>query len=105
MIEALMDQVVIEPMVEKVSKGGIILVTNGNNRIPATEGKVVAVGPGKWEGGIFVATNVKVGAHVLYHNYPSGVQHKTKDERDLTIIQERQVVAILTDEKYKGKEV
>jgi chaperonin GroES len=105
MIEALMDQVVIEPRIDKVSKGGIILVEKDDNRIPSSEGTVVAVGPGKWESGIFVKTNVKVGSRVLYHNYPSGVKYVTDEKRALTIIQERQIVAVLTGEHYKGKEV
>lgn len=95
MIQALMDQVVIEPIVETKSKGGILLPGNKDGRQDSSEGTVVAVGPGKWENGIFVKTLVQKGERVLYHNYPTGVRYQTEDRRDLTIIQERQVVAVV----------
>lgn len=95
MIQALMDQVVIEPVVETKSKGGIILPDKKDGREDSSEGVVLAVGPGKWENGVFVKTTVGVGWRVLYHNYPTGVRFRTEERKDLTIIAERQIVAVV----------
>jgi chaperonin GroES len=89
------DNVLVEPIADEKSKGGIFLVESKESRlIGSGKGRVVAVGPGKVENGTFVETRVKAGATVYYHTYPSGVSVDV-DGRKMTLIAERQVVGII----------
>jgi chaperonin GroES len=90
-----MDHVLLEKQIEEKSDGGILLPrASSPNSLPTERGKVIAVGPGKWEYGKFVETTLKVGQVVLYHNYPSGVELK-EGGKEYTLIREVQVAGVV----------
>ena len=67
-IKPLSNRVIIEtaPPEEKTA-GGIIIPDTAKEKPQV--GKVVAVGPGKWEHGAFITVTVAVGDSVLYGKY------------------------------------
>ncbi len=68
-LEPLYDRVVVEPEeVEQKSKGGVVLPDSVEKEKPQ-QGKVIAVGKGKYVGGKFVRPEVKVGNKVLYSKF------------------------------------
>ncbi len=54
---------------EKVSKGGIVIPDQAQER--ATRGIILAIGPGKYaeKTGVFIPTTLTVGTKVLFHPY------------------------------------
>lgn len=96
-VQPTLDNVLIEPIIEDKSKGGIIIPPSVNDAMkPAGRGVVLAIGPGKWEYGKFVGVTVPVGAEVYYHTYPSGVSVDAEGKR-LQLIAERQVVGVVNE--------
>ena len=77
--------------VEK-SKGGIILV----GQAPPQEGVVVAVGPGKYEGGALVPTTVGVGRRVVFGMF-AGAEIGIADEQFI-VVREDEILMVLPDE-------
>jgi chaperonin GroES len=94
-IKPLGDRIVVQPLeAEEVTKGGIILPDTAKEK--PHEGKIVAVGRGKvGENGQVQALELKVGDRVLYGKY-SGNEIKTKDGKELLIMREEDVLAVLT---------
>lgn len=93
-----LDNVLVEPIVEEKSKGGIYMppLQRGDREIPSNYGKVIAVGPGRHEYGNFVETKLQVGAKVYYHTYPSGVACDDREAgRKFVLIPEKQIVAVV----------
>ena len=65
MFKPLHNNVLIQKIVEEVSKGGIVLVNPSDKE--STEGKVIAVGPGKTtDKGVLIPVSVKPGDKVLF---------------------------------------
>ena len=62
--------VIVDPDKEEVSKGGIVIADVGEAQ-KVRWGRVVKVGPGRFEDGIFVPTTVKLGDRVLFGKYAS----------------------------------
>lgn len=94
-----MDNVLIRPIVEEVSKGGIIMPESKSREDAikrVNKGTVLAVGPGRHEAGVFVQTTLQPGAKVYYHCYPSGCTVLEGGEV-LTLIAEKQVVGVVQD--------
>ena len=93
-IKPLGDRIVVQPLeAEEVTKGGIILPETAKEK--PHEGKIVAVGRGKiLDNGQVQALELKVGDRVLYGKY-SGNEIKTKDGKDLLIMREEDVLAIV----------
>jgi len=69
-VEALSNIVIVEPEIEEVSKGGILIADVGDAQ-KVRWGKVVKVGPGRFEDGSFIATTLKVGDRVMFGKYAS----------------------------------
>ena len=93
-IKPLADRIVVEPLAaETKTKGGIVLPDTVKEK--PQEGKVVAVGKGKLtESGKVQALEVKVGDRVLYGKY-SGTEINSRDGRELLIMKEEDVLAIV----------
>ena len=93
-IRPLYDRIIIKPLeAEEKTKGGILLPDTAKEK--PQEGKVVAAGEGKvLDNGNIQALKVKVGDRVLYGKY-SGTEIKTKDDEDLLILREDDILAII----------
>ncbi len=92
-IQPLGDRIVVKALeAEEKTKGGIVLPDTAKEK--PQEGKVVAVGKGKFHDGKLVALEVKVGDRVLYGKY-SGTEIQTKDGEDLLIMREEDVFAVV----------
>lgn len=91
-----LDQVLIEKIVDEKSKGGIILVPTHSNSLPTEKGKVIAVGPGRYDTGKFVETTLKVGVKCFYHAFPSGVEISDNGKKYI-VVAEKQIVATVDE--------
>lgn len=91
-IKPLRDQVLIEPLKEEVKRGGIILPDTVTKERPE-QGKVVAVGEGRWEDGKLVKPTVKKGDVVLFTKY--GPNQIKIDEKEYLIAKEEDILAIV----------
>ena len=93
-IKPLGDRIVVQPLeAEEVTKGGIILPDTAKEK--PHEGKIIAVGRGKVkDNGQIQALELKVGDRVLYGKY-SGNEIKTKDGKELLIMREEDVLAVI----------
>jgi chaperonin GroES len=69
-LEALQNIVIVEPEREEVSKGGIVIADVGDAQ-KVRWGRVVKVGPGRYEDGIFVKPTLQVGDRVMFGKYAS----------------------------------
>jgi chaperonin GroES len=92
-IKPLADRVVVEPNTTSEEKIGSIIVPDTAKEKPQ-EGKVVAVGTGRYEDGKLVAPEVKIGDKVLYGKY-SGTEIKHAG-KDYLIIRESDILAIVS---------
>ncbi len=76
------------------TKAGIIIPETVDKEKPEM-GKVLAVGPGKWENGKLVPMSVKVGQNVLFSKY--GPDEVKIDGVEYYILSESQILAILSN--------
>ncbi|PIS30654.1 MAG: co-chaperone GroES [Candidatus Marinimicrobia bacterium CG08_land_8_20_14_0_20_45_22] len=91
-VKPLADRVVVKPSeAEEKTHGGIFLPDTAKEK--PQQGSVVAVGPGKFENGVKVPMEVKVGDKVLYGKY-SGTEVSI-DGEDHLIMRESDILAIL----------
>ena len=67
-IKPLADKILIEPLEREAKTPGGIIIPDTAKEKPQ-EGKVIAVGPGKWKEGKLIKPEVKKGDHVLYRRY------------------------------------
>jgi chaperonin GroES len=89
LIKPLSNKIILKPSEnEKITKSGIVLPENAGEK--PTQGKVVAVGPGKRdEKGTIIPMSVKVGDVVLYKKYGpdeieiEGEKYVIGDEEDV----------------------
>jgi chaperonin GroES len=94
-IHPLGDRVVVKPIdskEEKVSAMGIIIPDTGTKEKPA-KGKVVAVGPGRYDDGELVPMSVKVGQTVLFSKY--GYDEVKVEGEEYFVLSESQVLAVI----------
>ena len=90
-IQPLGDRILVKPLeAEEKTKGGILLPDNAKEK--PQEGKVSAIGKGKYQDGKLVALEIKVGDRVLYGKY-SGTELQ-KDGEDYLIMREEDVFAV-----------
>ena len=86
------DRVVVKAMEEtETMRGGLYIPDTAKEK--PQQGKIVAVGPGRFEKGARVPMDLKVGQTVLYGKY-SGTEIKLNDE-EVLIIKESDVLAII----------
>lgn len=86
------DRVVIQPAEKEEKTASGIILTDSAQEKPQ-QGKVVAVGRGRYENGTLVEMEVKEGDTVLYGKY-SGTEVKV-DGDDVIIMKESEILGIL----------
>lgn len=91
-IKPLRDQVLIEPMKHELKRGGIILPDTVAKERPE-QGKVVAVGEGKFVDGKLQKPAVKKGDVVLFTKY--GPNMIKIDEKEYLIAKEEDILAVI----------
>ncbi|GAB6934701.1 MAG: co-chaperone GroES [Calditerricola sp.] len=92
MIKPLADRVVVEPIErEEKTATGIVLPDTAKEK--PQEGKVIAVGPGRWEEGKRIPLEVKEGDRVLFAKY-AGTEVKYGD-KELLILRESDILAVI----------
>lgn len=92
-LKPLEDRVIIKPMKEEEkTKGGIILPSTASKEKPE-QGKIVAVGPGKYEDGKRITMDVKVGDSVIFSKY--GPDEIKIDGNEYLIARASDILAII----------
>jgi chaperonin GroES len=92
-LQPLEDRVVVQPIEEEeTTASGLVIPDTAKER--PQEGKVVAVGPGRFEEGNRIPMDVKAGDKVIYSKY-GGTEVKIEGEEYL-ILSARDVLAIVT---------
>ena len=91
-IKPLGDRVLIEILEEDLEKEGSLYIPDTAKEKPQ-EGKIIAVGSGRYEDGKLVPLDVKVGDIVLYGKY-SGTEIK-HDGKEYLIVKESDILAII----------
>jgi chaperonin GroES len=88
-----LDRVLVRPIpVEEKTTGGIILAQTDTNATP-TRGVVVAVGPGRWDSGVFIGTMTAVGDKVMWSKF-SGSELSLNGEK-LLLMRESDLIGKL----------
>lgn len=91
-IKPLGDRVLVEVIDEELQKEGSLYIPDTAKEKPQ-EGKVIAVGSGRYEDGKLVPLDVKVGDTVLYGKYSgTDIKHEGKE---YLIVRESDILAIL----------
>src|SRR4026207_364079 len=91
-IRPLHDRVIVKRIEEEEkTKGGIIIPDTAKEK--PQEGKVVAVGPGKYEDGKLIPLGVKMGDKILFGKY-SGTEIKLDGEEHL-IMREDDILGVV----------
>jgi len=91
-VKPLGDRVLVQAVEqEEVKKGGIIIPDTAKEK--PQEGKIVAVGAGKYEDGKLIPMNVKKGDRVLISKY-GGTEIKV-DGKDYLIMREDDILGII----------
>lgn len=67
-IKPLADNILVEPLEREAKTPAGIVIPDTAKEKPQ-EGKVIAVGPGKWENGKLIKPEVKKGDRILYRRY------------------------------------
>ena len=91
-LKPLEDRIVVQPQEEEETTVSGIVIPDTAKEKPV-EGKVVAVGPGRFEEGQRVPIDVKVGDSVIYSKY-GGTEVKVEGEEYL-ILSARDVLAVI----------
>src|SRR5437870_9175135 len=90
-LQPLEDRVVVQPIEEEeTTASGLVIPDTAKER--PQEGKVVAVGPGRFEDGQRIPVDVKAGDKVIYSKY-GGTEVKIEGEEYL-ILSARDVIAV-----------
>jgi chaperonin GroES len=97
-LEPLGDRVIVRPNEgEEKTPSGIVIPDTAKEK--PQEGKVLAVGPGRYEEGKLIPLDVKVGDAVIYSKY-GGTEVKVGG-KDLLILSERDILAKRKPSKAK----
>jgi len=95
-LKPLEDRIVVKPQEEEETTVSGIVIPDTAKEKPQ-EGKVVAVGPGRFEDGQRVPMDVKAGDKVIYSKY-GGTEVKVEGE-DYLILSARDVLAVIEKKK------
>ncbi len=99
-LEPLGDRVIVKPGEgEEKTASGIVIPDTAKEK--PQEGKVLAVGPGRYEEGKLIPLDVKPGDTVIYSKY-GGTEVKVGG-KDLLILSERDILAKRKKSAGKGK--
>ncbi len=92
-LKPLEDRVIIEPIKEEEkTKSGIILPETASKEKPE-QGKIIAVGPGKYEDGKRISMDVKVGDKIIFSKY--GPDEIKIDGKEYLIARASDILAII----------
>lgn len=91
-IKPLHDNVIVEPIEETMSAGGIVIPDTADKERPQ-RGTVLVAGPGKTADGSLVPMSVRAGDTVLFSKY-AGNEIKLDGKRYL-VMKETDIVAVL----------
>ncbi len=89
------DRVLVAPLEEKAEKvldSGIIIPDSEKKEKPQ-KGKVLAVGPGRYDDGVLVPMSVKKGDIILFSKY--GYDEVKEDGKEYLILPESQILAVI----------
>lgn len=91
-IRPLHDRIIVKRIdLEEKTPGGLIIPDTAKEK--PQEGKVIAMGPGKYEHGKLIALDVKLGDKVLFGKY-SGTEIKLNGEEHL-ILREDDILGVI----------
>jgi len=100
-LKPLGDRVLVEPVEEKETKKGGIIIPDTAKEQPQ-EGEIIAVGPGgRDEAGKLIPLDVKVGDRILFGKW-SGTEVKI-DGEDLLIMKESDVMGVIEGKPAAGR--
>jgi chaperonin GroES len=95
-IRPLGDRILVKPLsseeLEKKNQFGIIIPETVDKEKPE-QGKVIAVGEGRYENGKIVPMKIKIGDRVLFSKY--GFDEVKIDEEELYILKEESILAVI----------
>jgi chaperonin GroES len=91
-LKPLRDRIVVEPSASETQTPGGILIPETATDAPE-QGTVVAKGPGQYEDGIWVSTDITVGDKVMYGKY-SGTEIEFENKKYL-ILRASDVMAVM----------
>jgi len=91
-IKPLEDRIVVKAIeAEKTTASGLVIPDTAKEK--PQEGTVIAVGPGRFDDGVRVPMDVKVGDVVLYSKY-GGTEVKL-DEKKYTLVREDDILGVI----------
>jgi chaperonin GroES len=91
-IQPLADRVVVRPLEDtEQTRGGLYIPDTAKEK--PQQGRIIAVGPGRFEKGARVPMELKQGQKILYGRY-SGAE-VTLDDQELLIVKESDVLAVI----------
>jgi chaperonin GroES len=91
-IQPLADRVVVRPLEDtEQTRGGLYIPDTAKEK--PQQGRIIAVGPGRFETGARVPMELKQGQKILYGRY-SGAE-VTLDDQELLIVKESDVLAVI----------
>ncbi len=91
-IRPLGERILLEILEDDLEKKGSLYIPDTAKEKPQ-KGKIIAVGPGRYEKGELIPLNVHVGDVVLYSKY-SGTEIK-HDNKEYLIVRENDIMAII----------
>lgn len=97
-IQPLGDRVLVRPFTEEELKGGKkgnygIIIPDTVSKEKSAQGKVLAVGEGRWEDGKVVPVRVKVGDTVFFSRY--SYDEVEQDGEELYLLKEDNILAVI----------
>jgi len=92
-IRPLSDRIVVEPRAAETTSAGGIVIPDTADKDKPIEGKVVAIGTGKYVDGKLQPLQVKVGDSVLFGKYAG--TNVNFDSSELLVMREEDVMGVL----------
>ena len=94
-LRPLHDKIVVKQReVHKMSKGGIAIVADKHEK--PLKGDVVAVGPGRYLGDVFVKTTLKEGDVIIFGKN-AGDEIEFDNDTTFVVMKEREVLAVIDE--------
>jgi chaperonin GroES len=90
-IKPLVDNILIQPLTEKKTPSGIVIPETAKEK--PQEGKVVAVGPGRYENGKLIKHDIKKRDRVIYKKW--GGNEVKVDGKELLIVKSEDILAVI----------
>lgn len=92
-LKPLENRVIVEPLEKaEMTAGGVILPEMAQER--PQEGKVLAIGPGRWNQGVRIPVDVKEGDRILFAKY-AGTEIAIESGHKVLILMEGDILAIV----------